>query len=102
MILYNVTINVEDEIHDDWLDWMQHVHFADVMATGCFQSYKFFKLLTRQADESGTTYCAQYFADTHHDYERYRDTYAPALQEKTASRYGGKFYAFRTLLEELI
>ena len=32
-------------------------------------------------------------------YENYRDTLAPGLQAKTQARFGGRFVAFRTLLE---
>ncbi|MFY8191068.1 MAG: DUF4286 family protein, partial [Bacteroidia bacterium] len=59
MIIYNVTINVEDSIHQEWLAWMQEKHLAEVMATGMFSSYKMLKLLSRQEDETGTTYAIQ-------------------------------------------
>jgi len=34
-------------------------------------------------------------------YERYRDEHAPRLQAETQKHYGGRFAAFRTLLEVL-
>ena len=34
MIIYNLTINLEDSIHDDWLEWMKKNHMPDVMRTG--------------------------------------------------------------------
>jgi hypothetical protein len=33
------------------------------------------------------------------DYERYRDTHAPALQAKTREKYGERVLAYRSLLE---
>ena len=101
MILYNVTINVEDDIHDEWLAWMLNEHIPAVIATGLFQSYRMFKLLTRFEEETGTTYSVQYHLDNIDKYEEYRQTFAPALQKETIDKWGERFLAFRTLMEEV-
>jgi hypothetical protein len=72
-----------------------------VMETGYFVSYKFFRILSRMEGETGHTYSVQFFANTLADYETYRDTQAPRLQQDTANKFGGRFAAFRTLLEEV-
>ena len=33
MIIYNVTINVEDSIHSDWILWIKE-HIREVLDTG--------------------------------------------------------------------
>jgi hypothetical protein len=99
MIIYNVTINVDDDIHDDWLKWMKEKHIPDVMSTGKFIDYKICKVLTRQEDEVGTTYAIQYTCNSINDYELYQKEDAPRLQEEHSIRYKNKFVAFRTLLE---
>ncbi|HYG15233.1 MAG TPA: DUF4286 family protein [Bacteroidia bacterium] len=99
MILYNVTVNVEGSIHDEWLHWMKQVHIPEVMQTGKFSDYKMFKILSRQEDETGVTYCIQYFAATMDDYFTYQTDFAPALQRKTMDKYGENIMAFRTLME---
>ena len=101
MIIYNVTINIEDDVHDEWIEWMQQVHIPEVMRTGLFLDFNFSKLLTRQDDETGTTYVIQYLAETMEHYELYRDKFAPALQEETRRKFEGKFVAFRTLMEKI-
>lgn len=101
MIIYNVTINVEDEVGAEWLNWMQKTHIPQVMQTGLFTEYRFSKLLTRQPDETGTTYVIQYLAKTMEDYETYQALHAPALQAETRKKYEGKFVAFRTLMERV-
>lgn len=102
MIYYNVTINIEDDVHQAWLKWMIEVHLPEVMATGFFLSNGMSKLLSRQPDETGTTYVIQYLANSMADYETYRDEYAPALQAKTKALFDGKFVAFRTLMEKVV
>ena len=101
MILYNVTINIDEHVHDEWLSWMKSDHIPAVMETGYFLNYKMFRIMSRMEGETGFTYSIQYFASTLEDYETYRDTQAPRLQEITAKKFGGRFAAFRTLLEEI-
>ncbi|MEQ9302638.1 MAG: DUF4286 family protein, partial [Marinoscillum sp.] len=36
MILYNITVNVQEGVQEDWLNWMKAVHIPEVMQTGCF------------------------------------------------------------------
>ena len=99
MILYNVTINIEESLSKEWVQWMKNEHIPEVMATGKFTEYKMFKVITRQPDETGVTYSIQYFAKTMADYESYTNDFGPALKMKTMQKYGDKLAAFRTVLE---
>ncbi len=101
MILYNVTVNIEDDVHNEWLEWMKNEHIPEVMETGFFKEYKFLRIISRQPDETGMTYSIQYFAANYDDYHEYAQNHAPRLQEKTRQKFEGKFVAFRTLLETL-
>jgi hypothetical protein len=101
MILYSVTVNIDEDVHDEWLPWMREVHIPDVLATGLFTGYHMFKILSRFPEETGVTYNIQYFLHSIEDYERYRTEFAPALQMVSEKRYSGKYTAFRTLLEEV-
>lgn len=99
MIIYNVTVNIEDEVHLDWLNWMKTTHIPDVMKTGFFLENKMCKVLSTQEDETGHTYAIQYTCANMDDLEEYQAKHAPALQKDHLERYQGKFVAFRTLLE---
>ena len=97
MILYNVTVNIDNDVEKDWLQWMKEVHIPDVMSTGLFVSSKMYKVLSD--DEGGTTYAIQYSCANMALYERYRDEHAGRLQSETQRTFGGRYVAFRTLLE---
>lgn len=97
MIIYNVTINIEQDVHDEWLKWMKDVHIPDVMKTNCFIENKVCKVLVEE--EQGTTYSIQYTAKDMETYEKYKREHAPRLQKDVNDRYANKFVAFRTLLE---
>jgi hypothetical protein len=97
MIIYNVTINIDDDVRDEWIKWMKEVHIPEVMGTGHFTEYKMCKVLVNE--DSGTTYSIQYTCTSMDELEAYQKNHAPELQQKTKNKYEGKFVAFRTLLE---
>jgi hypothetical protein len=97
MIIYNVTVNVEDSIHYEWLEWMKSVHIPDVLNTGMFRECRLCRVLSEE--DSGTTYSFQYACDSMEKYGKYRDEFAPALQNQVIEKFGDKFVALRTLLE---
>ena len=45
MLIYNVTINIDESVHDQWLDWMKDKHLPDMLATGKFSHAKMVKVL---------------------------------------------------------
>ena len=100
MILYNVTVKIEHELHDDWLEWMRRVHIPDVMATGLFETYRLCKVLGVD-DAHGITYAIQYACPDLETFMRYQEQHASRLQAEHAARYRDRYVAFRTLLEVL-
>lgn len=101
MVLYNVTVNIDKEVEQDWIGWMKETHIPEVMDTGFFTEYRMMKMLSQAEDETGTTYAVQYLADTLGQLETYLNTVAPKIQKKSIIRYGTKMAAFRTVLEEV-
>ncbi len=100
MIVYSVTVNIEDEVHDDWINWMKETHIPDVMDTGYFSENRFLKVITSNPDETGQTYNIQYTCSSMKDLHQYQIQQAPRLQKEHNDKYEGKFVAFRTLLEK--
>jgi hypothetical protein len=95
--LYNVTVNVDQEIHDAWKSWMESTHIPDVLATGLFVGARL--CLVMAEEDSGCTYAIQYQCPDLESYKLYQELHAPRLQAESQSRFGGKYVAFRTLLE---
>jgi hypothetical protein len=97
MVIYNVTINIDEDIHDRWLEWMQNEHIPDMLATG-----KFIKaLMTRvlvQEEMGGCTYSVQYTAKSKEMLQRYYEEDAELLRSQS-NPFEGKYVAFRTELE---
>lgn len=100
MVLYNVTVKVDHEIADDWVQWMKSKHIPDVMATGVFTDSNLLRLVGMD-EPDGVTYAVQYFCDSFHELEKYHEQYAPALQQEHTKRYKDKCVAFRTVMESV-
>lgn len=100
MIIYNVTINIDDSVHEQWLTWMMEKHIPDVMATGKFIKAKIVKVLIVE-EMGGSTYSVQYFTESKEKLEQYYKEDAPRLREEGAKLFGDKMLAFRTELELL-
>jgi phosphoribosylamine-glycine ligase len=98
MIIYNVTINIHESVHDQWMQWMQEKHINDMLATGKFSSARMVKVLVEE-DMGGTTYSIQFIADSKETLQKYYDEDAPRLREESARLFGDKMLAFRTELE---
>lgn len=97
MILYNVTVNIDTSVENEWLEWMKETHIPDVMNTGCFTRNLVCKI--HAESDGGSSYSIQYFCHSQTELDHYLDHHATQLQQEHASKYAGKFAAFRTLLE---
>ena len=97
MLLYNVTLIIEDASAAEWLQWMQEVHIPKVMATGLFVSSRLLKVV--DSPNEGVTYCSQYVAQSVEDYDNYQSQFDAAIQEELNTRFKDKFVTFRTLME---
>lgn len=97
MVLYSVTVNVIEEIHEEWIQWMREMHVPEVMNTGCFGMHKIMKL--KEPKQDGHTYSFQYFCESQERLNEYLEKYAPALRADVEQKYANKFVAFRTILD---
>ncbi len=97
MLIYNVTVFVEENIAEEWQNWMREIHIPEVMAVGLFKNYRMLEVL--DSPNEGLTYCLQYEVESRDHYDTYQSQFAPALQAKTLEKFGEKAIAFRTLME---
>ena len=100
MFIYNITVKVENDIAEAWIQWQKEIHIPQIMATGFFYDHRLYKLL-EQDESDGQTFVVQFFALELNDYEEYIRDYAPELRQQSFRRWGNKFVAFRTLLSAI-
>lgn len=98
MYIYNVTTNIEESAHNQWLKWMKETHIPDVLATGKFLNAKMCEVLVEE-DMGGFTYSVQFTIADKSTLERYYEEDAPRLREDASKLFAGKFVSFRTELK---
>ena len=98
MLIYNVTSNVEESVHEEWLKWMTTEHIPQVLSTGKFEKATLTKVLI--ADEKGTvTYSVQYRVNSRETLNAYFKENAPKLRMDVLKKFADKVLSFRTELQ---
>lgn len=97
MYIYNVTINIENSVHDKWLEWMKTQHIPAMLDTGKFTKALMTKVQIEE-EMGGTTYSVQYHTDSKATLEKYYTEDAESLRAQS-NHFEGKFVTFRTELE---
>ncbi len=98
MIVYNVTVKVDVDSHEDWIKWMKETHVPEVMNTEMFDSYRMCRILG-QDESDGVTFSVQYVSKTLDNYHRYVHIHGPELQKRHKAEWDGKYVSFRTVME---
>ncbi len=97
--IYNVTVNVDDSIHDEWLTWIKE-HIPQVLATGKFEKATLTKVLVDE-EMGGQTYSIQYRSYSREALDAYYKEDADRLRQDGLKRFADKSLAFRTELQVL-
>ncbi|NCO63521.1 MAG: DUF4286 family protein [Flavobacteriales bacterium] len=97
MIIYNVTSNIDETIHVEWLTWIKE-HIPQVLATGHFTEAKLTRVLVKE-DLGGMTYSIQYRAKSREALDAYYKNNAEILRQEAIKHFGDQVLSFRTELE---
>jgi len=96
MYIYNVTVNIDDSVHDEWLDWMKKEHIPQMLKLDKFSNALMSKVEAK--GDIGTTYSIQYQIDSKETLDKYYKEDADLLRKEGFQKFGDKFVAFRTEL----
>lgn len=96
MVVYNVTVSIDENVAEEWLQWMRETHIPDVMNTGHFKESRLCRV--HGEEQGGVTYAITYLSFSQDDLNTYQEKHAPKLQAEHTKKFDGKFAAFRTLL----
>ncbi|MBK0369461.1 DUF4286 family protein [Flavobacterium agrisoli] len=98
MIIYNVTTNIHESVHDQWLNWMQKTHIPAVLNTKIFSSARMVKVLVEE-EMGGITYSTQYVTDSKASLEEFYQKHQAQLDQEALQLFADKMLSFRTELE---
>jgi|SRR5690606_975151 len=100
MYTLNITTKVDHSILSQWLAWQKQIHIPAMMATGAFESFRFCELLGHDESE-GKTFIIQYSIAALEDYESFLEIHDERLRNKGFEKWGDRFLAFRTLMQNI-
>ncbi len=98
MIIYNVTTNIHESVHDQWMIWMQHKHIPEMLATGKFTNAKLVRVLVEE-EMGGVTYSAQFTTDSLDTLEKFYQEEDEVFQAEGLKLFGDKMLTFKTELQ---
>jgi hypothetical protein len=99
MIIYNVTVSVEESITSDWLNWMKAEHIPEVMACGIFTKAQINRVISQ--GDNNNTFAIAYSCSSMKDLHQYQIKFSAELQQKHIARFGDKTVVFRTIMEAI-
>ncbi|GAA0754890.1 DUF4286 family protein [Psychroflexus lacisalsi] len=97
MFIYNVTTNIEVNVHDEWVEWMKNIHIPAMLQTGKFEGATMSRVDVVES-MGGITYSVQYKIQNKVTLERYFEENAEELKKQT-KLFEGQFVSFRTEME---
>lgn len=101
MLIYEVNLDVEPAIAEDYRDWLER-HIRDMLGIEGFVSAELF--LRPPGDDPGTDpsrmgFTVHYRLENREALERYLDNDAPRMRSEGLRLFGGRFTATRRILE---
>ncbi|WP_407428555.1 DUF4286 family protein [Arcticibacter sp.] len=97
MVLYNLTIIVDETINAEWQSWVKTAFIPKISETNLFISHRLLKVLN--SPNEGVTYCLQFVAENAVKYETFASDHAPAIMELHAQKFGNQCVSFSSLME---
>ena len=98
MIIYNVTSNIQKQVAQQWLDWMQNKHIPEILATAKFSKAVLVRVLVPD-EQDDVTYAAQFTTSNRETLQKYYTHDAPKFRSESVTLFGDKVLTFRTELE---
>lgn len=98
MIIYNITANIHDNVHDKWFEWAQNTYIPGLLETGKFSKAKMVKVLVDE-EMGGVTYSLQFETDSKETLEKFYKEDANYFEAQARSLFGEMMLTFKTELE---
>ena len=97
MIIYNETYIIDENIQQQWLNWMQTVQIPAIMQTGWFNSYKILNILN--SPNEGITYCVQFITGTPENYSYFQQQHQQKFHQLHHQQFENRYVLYNTLMQ---
>jgi hypothetical protein len=100
MLLYNITVGIDKDVEQIWLNWVRENLLIEIMDTGLFSDSKMYRIL-HDNDDGTVSYSIQLFAVRIENITEYLHSHAPRIIEAHRQKFMNRHVVFQTLLEEV-
>ncbi len=98
MIIYNITVNIHESVHEAWLNWAQETYIPAMLDTKKFTKARMVKVLVEE-EMGGTTYSLQFETPSMELLQQYYNQDAQEFENQSQSLFGELMLSFKTELE---
>lgn len=98
MIYYNETYHVQEDILEEWIQWMVKTHLPNILRTGYFTQGRLLRIKSEQ-DQGGYSFAVQLVASSQSILEEYKSKEERQFQQTHLQKYADKALIFRTELQ---
>ncbi len=99
MILYNITYNIDRDTDHEWMEWLRDYYIPKIMSTGYFKSYKVFRMLQAEEDNS-INYAVQFFLESISDLNNFLEKEAVDISARLQEKFRYRHVAFMSVLQD--
>ncbi len=97
MLLFNVTVIVEEASATEWLEWMKEIHLPQLMQAETFVSHRILRIV--DSPNEGVSYCVQFIAEDEAKHQSFLDLHEQQFTAEIYAKYPNKLVIFSTLME---
>lgn len=100
MILFSLTVNIDNEIEAEWLEWMRQTFIPNIWLTGLFDEKRFLRLISND-EQGGLTYSLQLTIENLSKYGEFEKHHLQDFRGMLYGKYAGRLVDFHTILEKV-
>lgn len=98
MIIYNITINIHESVHDVWRTWTNEFYIPGILNTKKFDKARMVKVLVDE-DMGGVTYSIQFETANANLLQQFYNEEQDFFEMEARKKFGDKMLTFKTELE---
>ncbi len=99
MLLYNITVIIEDDSAEHWLNWLKTEKLPELSSFAAIQSSRIFRIV--DSPNEGQSFSLQFMLNKEADFEQTEEYLAQYLSADMYSKYPNKLVAFTSLMQHL-
>ncbi|MDR0537342.1 MAG: DUF4286 family protein [Tannerellaceae bacterium] len=101
MLSYNITFNIDDEIHAEAISYLRDVFIPSAISCGKLSKPQIWSISSISGECFGNNYALQFNVDTMESLADWIQTKEPRLMEDLREKFGETIVVFPTLLSAI-